>query len=202
MNDTVLWIIIGVVGIAAIYGGFLWLSLIIHKNDAKGCISVRQRNDPAAPVTKLVKREDADHVTLKDSAGAERTIIIRDYDPYEIRYPSNAPDITRVSMQEIEIDSKNFKPLSTHEDNPLEDARILARLVKDVTLAAVMRAYQQWAEGKTPQQQTSAFVIIVMLVVVILGVLGGIGFQYYNNIQQMRQIKTIWEGLVNSGLVK
>ena len=202
MLNSILMILGGVGVLAAIFGGYIWFTLSNNKKQAAGLLSIRQRNDPGEPVYITVKKEAEDHVTFKDAAGTEKTILIRDFDPYEVKWPRKAMAITQATIQEIEIDRKSFKPISAHPDDPFEDAKMLARLVKDVMVAAVMRAYQQWADADKKAQTVNPMVLLILMVVVLVGVLGGIGYTYYSNMMIYKQLTGMYAALRDSGLVK
>ncbi len=199
LENALLWLGVIIFGTISLGAGFIWLMTNSNEKAARGCIKVRVRNDPAKASVMLVKKTDDDHVSIK-LGGMDKVFIIPDNAPYEALWPENAWfKRTQVSIKEIEVDGRNFKPIMLNAPNPKENAGIIGRLCKGTSLKVVMEAWEKYAHQDDAEKKNPMFATIMLIVVAVL-LLGVAGYMYYGNTVQLTEIQKIYDGLVQLGV--
>jgi hypothetical protein len=186
---------------------FGWLAVMFwqsgdNKRKAPHLISVRQRNGQGICASKVMLKTDATHVTLKDNEGIEKAIVIAEYAPYQVWWPSKSPKFAQTLIDEIEIGAKSFKPIAENSDNPYEYAIMLYRIIADASVKKMMMAYQEWADGEKKAAAINPTVMFGVLVFILLVAIGGLAYQYYNQSMMLKQLVSLYDAMKSSGLIK
>ncbi len=201
MENVLLFIGLSIFGIVFFFMCWIFFARWMNNRDVEGRISVRVRNDPAPARTYLADLQSDNRVDVHLPTGV-KTFILPDRSTYAARWPLGAIGMTQAIIREVEVDGVSFKPIMLKKPDPLEDAGILAKICKDTTLEAIMRAWSKVNElVEKIKNFINPIVLYILLGISALAAVGTIAFLFYIQSQTKEQLQTIIDGLKSLGAI-